>query len=443
MPGKRLIAFGRLGDQEVVAKLFYEQKYRKRQCRREVAGVKALFEANIPTAKLLYQGTTSQGRVEILLFEKIPNATGIATLWAKKKSIEQYKPIIRALTVELATQHVLGILQRDLNLNNFLVNDEGIYSIDTAAIEKFEDYPLDKKLSLDYLGLFFVQLGVGTEELQSELLAIYAKARGWIVRKSDLKIIQEAMNQAIRTRIMRFRKKLRRSSTAFKRMNHFNKTVMFDREYLSDALMTILKNPEIIFQQQNKIALKAGRSASVAKFTLDNRTLVVKRYNIKNKKHWARRCLRRSRAAHCWQLAQQLRMVGISTARPVAYIENRIFGFRGKSYFIAEYVDGLHAGEYFANFQPDDKRYTLIAERILKLLKNLSEIRITHGDLKMTNILIEKDRPVLIDLDGMREHKTQFRFKHLFKKEIQRFMKNWEDQPAVHALFDNLMNKIE
>lgn len=441
VPGKRLIAFGRLGDQEVVAKFFYEQKYRKRQSRREVAGVKALVEANIPTAKLIYQGTAGQGHIEVLVFEKIPNATGIATLWAKKKSIEQYKPIIRALTIELATQHVLGILQRDLNLNNFLVNDHGIYSIDTAAIEKFENYPLDKKLSLDYLGLFFVQLGVGTEDLQRELLSIYAKARGWIIRKSDLQTIRDAMNLAMRTRIMRFRKKLKRSSTAFKKINHFNKTMMFDREYLSADFLNILKNPDIIFQQYGHSSLKAGRSASVAKFTVDNRTLVLKRYNIKDTKHWVRRCLRKSRAAHCWQLGQQLRMVGIPTARPVAYVENRVLGFRGKSYFVTEYVDGEHTGEYFSNYQPGDSRYTLIAERILKLLKNLAEVNITHGDLKVTNILIEKDRPVLIDLDGMREHKSKFSFKRIFKKEIQRFMKNWEKQPAVYALFNQLIKK--
>ena len=64
----------------------------------------------------------------------------------------------------------------------------------------------------------------------------------------------------------------------------------------------------------------------------------------------------------------------------------------------------------------------------------------------MTNILIalsphaaNEKQPVLIDLDGMREHGSLFSFKRAFKNEIQRFMENWKNYPAVYDLFEKLL----
>jgi hypothetical protein len=42
----------------------------------------------------------------------------------------------------------------------------------------------------------------------------------------------------------------------------------------------------------------------------------------------------------------------------------------------------------------------------------------------------------LIDLDGMREHRTFLGFRLAFHKEIKRFMKNWRERPTIYALFE-------
>jgi serine/threonine-protein kinase RIO1 len=73
------------------------------------------------------------------------------------------------------------------------------------------------------------------------------------------------------------------------------------------------------------------------------------------------------------------------------------------------------------------------------VLENLAVLKITHGDLKMTNILIANQQPVLIDLDGMCEHQTFSGFKRVFNQEIKRFMENWRHLPAVQRLFEELM----
>jgi RIO-like serine/threonine protein kinase len=114
-------------------------------------------------------------------------------------------------------------------------------------------------------------------------------------------------------------------------------------------------------------------------------------------------------------------------------------GLRGKSYFVMEFVDGVHAGNYFETYREDDPIFATMAARILTLFINLVHLSITHGDLKMTNILIEDQRPILIDFDGMVEHRTQLGLKRAFRKEMERFMENWEKNPGVYALFEKMI----
>jgi tRNA A-37 threonylcarbamoyl transferase component Bud32 len=438
LPRKRLVAFGKWGDKEVVAKLFYERRKAKHHWQRDVGGVDALLQANIPTPRLLYQGKAENKKIKVLLFEKIADAKNLEILWQEVKGTDGAKSLMSSVVLELATQHVLGIQQSDLHLKNFLVAAERVYTLDGGGIVKFPTI-LDKKLSLESLGLFFAQLGVGTEQLQQELYKVYATSRGWLIKQDDVDMLQKIVMLKNKERWQRYQKKVFRNCTAFAKMNKFNKSIMYDRVYRSSELLSYLYHPEKFFTQSNITLLKNGRTATVGKVFIDGRMLVVKRYNIKNSWHWLRRCLRATRAATSWRLAQCLSLMGVATAKPVAYIENHFAGLRGTSYLIMEYVAGQNIGEYFSVDPKENINLVPMAKRILASFFQLAELRITHGDLKMTNILLANEKPVLIDLDGMREHLTTVGFKHAFQKELTRFMKNWEKQPEVYELFKGLL----
>jgi tRNA A-37 threonylcarbamoyl transferase component Bud32 len=215
--------------------------------------------------------------------------------------------------------------------------------------------------------------------------------------------------------------------------------MIYDREYEGTSLTDFLYDPEKFFMQPDIVFLKKGRSATVIKVMLGDRTWVVKRYNIKNGWHWLRRCVRATRAATSWRLAQRLRLFGISTAKPVAYVENKFCGLRGKSYFVMEYVAGQHVGEFFSDCNKDEECLSTMAVSVVNMLNQLRELKITHGDLKMTNILVADKGSVLIDLDGMREHAGKFKFKQAATAEIERFMRNWYNDPRAAAVFRALL----
>lgn len=436
IPGKRLVAFGTWGEKPVVAKLFYDRRSAARKAQRDLQGVEALSTNGVPTPKLYYKGS-AQNRIHILLFERIWDAESLDALWQDKIDTEDRTSLMHSVTIELATQHVLGITQKDLHLKNFLVTEKQIYTLDGGDIDKV-DYPLLRSESLENLGLFFSQLGVGTDALQSALFQTYTKSRGWLVKKQDILKLQNSINHWSTQRWQDYSKKILRSCTAFAKTHSTTAHIMYDRQFESADLLHFLKNPESVFNHPAAQVLKAGRSCTVAKVIFNNRSFVVKRYNIKDTWHRLRRCLRESRAVASWRLAQYLRWVGIPTARPVAFIENCFFGFRGKSYFVMEHVQGDDVGRYFAA-HPDALP---VAERVVMLFENLARLRIAHGDLKMTNILIEKERPVLIDLDGMRKHESRLSFRRALRKEMVRFMENWRDRPTVAAIFDQLIQKM-
>lgn len=439
LPKKRLVALCTWGDKQVVAKLFYERGNAKRHVKRELAGIDSLVISGIPTAKLLFQGTAQKNRIQVLIFERIMGGVNLGDLWQEKNSPEEMITIMKAITIELATQHVLGIIQCDLHLNNFLVTKKQIYTLDAGNINHINEL-LPKEQSLEHLALFFAQLGVGTENLQDILFKTYVEARSWLVKKADIDLLRKATKLHTEKRWERFEKKIHRDSTAFALVKNSTSICMYDRAYQTVDLENFLKHPDAVFQDNNTKIIKAGRSSTVAKIKLGNRYYVVKRYNMKGFFHWLRRCMRTTRAEKSWTVAQRMYLFGIPTAKPVAYIEKNILGLRGKSYFLMEFVNGVDAGEYFSKYKENDPIFETIAQRIIQLFTNLATLHLIHGDLKITNILIEHERPVLIDLDGMTEVSSMFRLKRAFKKEMQRFLRNWDSRPSVKALFERLIN---
>lgn len=437
IPGKRIVAFGEWEEKPVVAKIFFDRKANQHLLQ-DVEGVEVLVRSGIPTPKLLFQGTALDKRIQILIFERVFQSRNLEELWQERNTIEDVAQLLRYITIELATQHVLGVVQRDLHMKNFLFTRKKLYTLDGGSIDYSEEI-LPKKQSLEHLALFFTQLGAGSEKIQQDLLGVYAKSRGWNLKPVDYELVTKTFVKLSKERWERYQKKIFRNCTAFGRLKKTSNFIMYDREYETPELLEFLKNPDAIFGNTTTEMLKSGRSSTVAKIKINDKTLVVKRYNIKGFSHWLRRCLRETRAASGWRLAHCLRLFEIRTAKPIAFIENRFLGLRGKSYLIMENIEGPHLGEYFSQHRADETRVAKMAERVVALLKNLLSLHMTHGDLKMTNILIENDNPVLIDLDGMSEHSTYYGLKRAWSQEVKRFMKNWENLPSVRAIFERIL----
>jgi tRNA A-37 threonylcarbamoyl transferase component Bud32 len=219
----------------------------------------------------------------------------------------------------------------------------------------------------------------------------------------------------------------------------FRRHLAIDPRYDSPALHALLADPDRPFREGGATVLKSDRTTSVARVDTPAHAFVVKRYNLRDPVHALRQAVRRSRAARCWRSARRLQALGLSTAAPVAYCEHRLGPLRRRAWYVCEHVPGPQALEYFAgnDLSPEQEQ---VGERIAGLLHALFQARISHGDLKATNIIIHEGRPVLVDLDAMRHHCTRWAHRRAARADRERFLRNWQSLPAVHQHFRRLMS---
>jgi tRNA A-37 threonylcarbamoyl transferase component Bud32 len=127
-------------------------------------------------------------------------------------------------------------------------------------------------------------------------------------------------------------------------------------------------------------------------------------------------------------------MLNIDTPKPVAYIEKYKGLLVWSSYIVTEFVQGqnLHYFLRDENIAKEQKAKT--CRRVGELLDKLNKFRISHGDLKLSNIIIAESGPKLIDLDGMAVHKCKWMYRLRGAKDL----KSWEDlQDAAGLNIDN------
>ena len=167
--------------------------------------------------------------------------------------------------------------------------------------------------------------------------------------------------------------------------------------------------------------LKDGNTCFVSHFTWNNKNIVVKRYNHKGFIHSLRHTIIKSRAIRGWLNAQRLTMLGISTPRALAFIERRKGFILWNSYFVTEYVKGIRFHDFLNNTGISAEQRNTTKKQVEKLLADIGKFRITHGDLKHSNILITKNGPVLTDLDSMRAYKSTLLYKQKRVKDLERF----------------------
>jgi tRNA A-37 threonylcarbamoyl transferase component Bud32 len=230
-------------------------------------------------------------------------------------------------------------------------------------------------------------------------------------------------------------KKIFRECSAFARKADRTMVLVYDKHYGSEGFQELYRNPDGVFANAQGDYLKRGNTSTVIRTTVDGVEVVVKRYNIKDAWHGMKRALQRTRASISWQNANLMRFYGIDTPRPIAFIEKRTGPARRTSYFISEYVSGPSYRQYFAAETASQESRNQLADKIADMLATLARYRLGHGDMKATNLIIVDGNPYLIDLDGMRQYKSAAGFARAHQRDIQRFLKNWADQPDVRALF--------
>ncbi len=441
IPYKRFVCKGVWQQTSVYAKLFIG-KNAKRYARRDQQGVEYLTNVGILTPDLLYAGVADtiveDGIVEVLIFQAIIDSENAEVAYQAKPCQEFRLELATKLVNEIAKHHNANLLQTDLYLKNFLIKDDIVYTLDGDGIRHF--VKLKKWQALENLSVLLSKFNV--IELESwlpNLVQTYSKARSWQVIP-DMASIKKLVNFHRKKVASQYAdKKVFRNCTDV-RISKRNRCFVAISSHFQ--LKNLPKTPQDCDELiQSKERLKSGNTCTVALAKIDGISVVIKRYNVKGFWHGVNRALRQTRAAISWANAHRLVILGIATATPVALIERRQFGFKSRAYFLSEYIDAPDIGEFFLRAKETAMKSEAILN-VAKLFHQLFLLQISHGDMKASNIKLENNKPVLIDLDSMQQHQYSWTSLNAHVRDLQRFMQNWKESPALYNAFVEVFKEV-
>lgn len=439
LPGQRYVGEAEWQGRRVLAKLLVGARAR-RQHARELEGARLLREQRLDTPELLAEGL-AEGEGGWLLFEFLDQAQSLGGLWQALAGEPLLSAAQRAVLAEalaaIGRLHARGLWQDDLHLDNLLRRDGRLYLIDGGGIRaQLAGQPLAREQVLQNLGVFFAQLPAELEPFIDSLLAAYLQANS--AHALSAQDLREPLATVRRWRLKDYLKKLGRDCSLFCAERDRDGLAIARREQ-AEALLPLLAGADAAIAAG--VALKKGGSATVARVELDGRPLVIKRYNIKGLGHWLKRCWRPSRAWHSWVEGNRLAFLGIATPQPLAMRESRRYGLRGRAWLITEHAAGEDILTRFAahvhGTPPEAELQAL--ERLFAALRRE---RISHGDLKGTNLLWQAGQWALIDLDAMQQHRCSRRFARAYAKDRARFLRNWPADSALRRLLDERLPQV-
>jgi tRNA A-37 threonylcarbamoyl transferase component Bud32 len=439
LPGQRYVGAGVWRGRPVLAKLLVGSKA-ARHFQRELNGVKLLAAQGLTTPLLLADGL-KEGEGGWLLFEFLEGAESLGDAWSQVESLpvladEQSGVLAEALGA-IAQLHSKGLWQQDLHLDNLLRHDGQLYLIDGAGIcAETAGQPLSRQKVLENLGVFFAQLPKSLEPFTEELLVYYLLSNA--EHALPLEALQKQIDKVRAWRLRDYLIKVGRECTLFAVQRGAFALRAIRREEEA-AMVPVLEQADALLDQGH--LYKTGGAASVGKVDVAGRTLVVKRYNIKNFAHWLKRFWRPSRAWHSWREGNRLAFLGIATPKPLAVLEKRFLWLRSRAYLITEYLPGPDIIERFAPYVESGDAPETELQALDQLFARLIAERISHGDFKGHNLFWQEDRWALIDLDSMCQHGSLGSFAPAYARDRARFMRNWPQSSALYQVIDQRLPK--
>ena len=436
LPGRRQACLAELDEQQVFVKIFLDRKRGKVHWQRELAGIKAFERNGILTAKLLFAGELEETGWPIIVLTRINNPISLKKVWDSAEFVRQ-ETLLNNMVRLLAYHHRVGILQKDLHLENFIISGNEIYSLDGAGVEQ-SVAEVDRQASLANLALLLAQFDPVWESTIPVAYHFYLTERGWRnnIRDNLLQLVQKARKKRWRE----VRDKLFRECSAFVAHNKKGRLAIYSRLNDTPELRALLADPDASFPGKQK-AIKCGNTCTLWATRVADLSLVIKRYNVKSFWHALKLSTRSGRALISWENAHRLQFNGIATPRPVAILKVRRSLLQPLSYFLTEKVTGRSADTWFQDTAISAVSKRHMCSKVVKLIKQLHDQRIAHGDMKASNFLITEQGPVIIDLDAMRQYRSEISYRNAWRKDLNRFMRNWCDVPELQALFSRALQE--
>jgi tRNA A-37 threonylcarbamoyl transferase component Bud32 len=417
VPGTRRVYSGLWQDQPVIVKVFCRRFSVRRHTMREWLALQKISSLQIACPEPLFYGKTDEGFGAIVT-AFVPDSQNVQHLYVNTTDEQNKVQLLSQVVGQLAHLHIHGIVQGDLHLGNFLMAANQIYLLDPAQIRFYKE-PVKLSISFSQLALLCSNWPANRESEIEIFVRRYFAARGLSFRPWHLDKIQKMMHAQREKLIRRRLSKSLRDSKRYIALKTRTWRAVFTRELWTQKQAADLPTHIDLLMSQGKV-LKRGNTCFVCQVEINGRPVVIKRYNHKGFWHSLRQTLQGSRARRCWLHGHRLDELRIPTPRPLAFIEKKHGGLIYCSYILNEFADGVKLDKFLRDLSRIESEQAQMFERVETILRHMEQYRITHGDLKPSNILITSKGPTLIDLDSLKVHRIGILFRRARDKDVKR-----------------------
>jgi len=390
-----------------------------------------LAEKGVPTFTPLAVSTVRKGglpRKSYLLSKSIEGAQSLKEfmhdryLNQESAGALEKKRVTVGLAEFVSNLHRKGILHRDFHWGNILIKEEGkndyrFYLMDLHRVELKSTVSRGERIkNLASLNTGFCQVVSRAERLRFLKAYVEGDEKGKECYPRFSRLVEEKTEQMLKKIWQKREKRCLRANKYFISFKSPAYRGIIDREYYSDGLLALLKNPDQAFSEPLSTIIKDSPTASSwsMPLTISERKVEVyiKRYNYQNFFYASKYFLRASRGKRAWRRAHGFVARDIPTPHPVAFVEQRKGRFLIKSYLITRGVDRsislatlLEKG-ISALPQEACTRKCEFLHQGAHLVRKMHERGVCHRDLKASNILVcereGRKELLLIDLDSAR-----------------------------------------
>jgi len=445
------------GDREVYIKKylpgsilhFIKQLFRGTPAARAFEGAGILAKNGFDTPTIVAMGECGLGLCRTRSFLASLEATGSRQISEyitespgnlTKEQLRAKRELIRAFGQTVGKMHAKGIFHGDLRAGNVLAKQEEdrwrFFFLDNERTKVFRELPVQLQLkNLIQLNMKLPHALTNTDRMRF-FKEYWAENGASKHHKTALikEVLQKTNKRLSKNRLAkRELRKCLRTNERYVRIKTGRHIASFDRAFCRGneavELADFIGQIEALIDAGQ--TLKDDKTCHLSRFTWNGKDIVVKRYNHRGLVHSVRHTIKRSRARRNWLHGHRLRVLDIATPRPLAYIEQRRGMLVWKSYFVTEYVEGPRLYDIFRDNNITQEERLMASQQVTDLVDELGKYKITHGDLKPTNILITYAGPVLTDLDGMKAHTFNWGFKPRRVKDTARLSKKAAISPAT------------
>lgn len=425
--------------------------------RQEYLAIKAMQGLGLDTmqpAAYAEVGTNPATRKSFLITKDLSPADSLETLCQRWPASPPPFPFKRKIIAELAriakTMHDNGIFHRDFYLCHFLMPQACQPFASGFRGEKLRLHVIDLHRALinpfsfrwsrwqvkDLAALYFSTLECGfTQQDYFRFIRFYTGKPLREVFEKQRHFWQKVQRRAMafqqresRKRLRALTRKLYHPNTQIGRSDRFDQVALYKKSIEGDCLSRFLTDPDQVMTEGEM--LKDGDSTTVVKLPLAGQEVVVKRYNIQNPGYLIRRLFRPSRAWYCWRNAHWLTTLGIETGEPLIMIERRWGWLRREAWFVSAWRPGESIQSLISSWDVHDDRWGSVIQHVRRFLDRLHRSRFVHGDMKSSNLLLDDDSLIVLDLDSMRPEWMDSAFNKYRQRDWNRFWANWpQDRP--------------